>query len=46
MVDDDAFSHEIDNAEKGHQTCIAGSGVTAILLNGLILPSASAVEGL
>ena len=56
MVDDSAFSHKIDNItifkeiqnHKGHPNRIAGSRVTAILLNGWILPidGASAVEGL
>ena len=56
MVQDGAFSHkivyvpifwEILNLE-GHLNRITGSSVTAILLNGLILPigGASAVEGL
>ena len=33
---------------EGHQNCISGSKVTALLLKGLILPigGASAVEGL
>ena len=52
MVGDVAFSHEIHyvailNLEM-HLTHITGSRVTAVLLNGLILPigEASAVEGL
>ena len=51
MVEDGAFSHKIDYGIyfkeilnlKGHHNCTTGSGVTAILLNGL---GASAVEGL
>ena len=41
------FFLEILNLE-GHLNCITGSRITAILLNGWILPSggASAVEGL
>ena len=41
------FFKEILNLE-GHQNCITGSKVTAILLNGWILPigGASAVKGL
>ena len=56
MVEDGAFSHKIDydtillailNLEV-HQHRITGSRVTAILMNGWILPigGASAVEGL
>ena len=52
MVEDGALSHvtifkDILNLE-GHPNCITGSRVTAILLNGLILPidGASSVEGL
>ena len=56
MVEDGAFSHlinyvailrEILNLE-GHQNRTTGSRVTAILLNGLILPigGALAVDGL
>ena len=52
MVEDCAFSHKIYyfailNLE-GHPNRITGSRVTAILLNGWILPTcgASAVEGL
>ena len=47
MVGDGAFSHKIDYVE-GHLNFITGSRVTAILLNGWILPfgGASAVEGL
>ena len=56
MVGDGAFSHKIQYVAifsetpnlEGHRNCIAGSRVTAILLNGWILPigGASAVEGL
>ena len=56
MVEDGAFSHKIDYVSicleilnlEGHPNCITGSRVTAILLNGWILPigEASAVEGL
>ena len=44
MVGDGAFSHKIDYAE-GHLNRITGSRVTAVLLNGCILPivGASAV---
>ena len=54
MVEDCALIHKIDffggeilNFE-GHINCINGSKVTAILLNGLILPfgGASVVKGL
>ena len=51
MVEDGAFSHKIDYVAilniEGHQNCITGSRVTAILLNEWILPigGASAVEG-
>ena len=55
-VQDGAFSHKIDYVTmfkkilnlKGHPNRITGSKVTAILLNGWILPigGASAVEGL
>ena len=56
VIGDGAFSHEIDyitifweilNCE-GHQGCITGSRVMAILLNGwtLSIGGASAVEGL
>ena len=53
MVEDDAFSQKIDYFFleilnfKGHPNRITGSRVTAILLNGWILPicGASAVEG-
>ena len=56
MVEDGAFSHKINyftilkeiiNLEE-HPNHITGSKVTAILLNGLILPfgGASAVKGL
>ena len=46
MVEDGAFSHEIDYVAifkgiqnlKGHHNHITGSRVTAILLNGWILP--------
>ena len=46
MVEDGAFSYKIDNVIicleivnlKGHQNCIIGSRVTAILLNGRVLP--------
>ena len=52
MVEDCAFSHKIDYVTifkeilnlEGHQNCITGARVTAISLNGWILPSA--VEGL
>ena len=56
MVEDGAFSQKIDYVTilkeilnfGGHPNCIAGSKVTAILLNGWILPlgGASAVKGL
>ena len=56
MVEDGAFSHKIDFATlfleilnlEGHQNRITGSRVTAILLNGWILPigGALAMEGL
>ncbi len=56
MVTDGAFSHKIDYVTifleilnlEGHQNRITGLKVTAILLNGWILPigGASAVEGL
>ena len=55
MVEDGAFSHKIDFVTileilnlKGHQTRITCSRVTAILLNGWILPicGASVLEGL
>ena len=55
MVEDGAFSHKIDHVNcfleilnlKGYPNRIFGSRVTAILLNGWILPigEASAVEG-
>jgi hypothetical protein len=54
MVEECALIHKIDyffgeilNLE-GHINCITGSKVTAILLNGLILPfgGASVVKGL
>ena len=46
LVEDGAFSHKIDYGTiyletqhlKGHQNCITGSRVTAILLNELIYP--------
>ena len=46
MVENCAFSHKIDNITsffeilnpEGHQNCITGSRVTAILLNGWIFP--------
>ena len=56
MVEDGSFSHKIDNVTisqeilnlKGYPSCITGSKVTAILLNGWILPigGASSVKGL
>ena len=56
MVEDGAFSHKIDYVTivleilnlEGHPNRITGSRVTAILLNGWILPfgGASLVEGL
>ena len=55
MVEDGAVSHKIDYVTileilniKGHQNRITGSRVTAILLNGWILPiyGASVLEGL
>ena len=56
MVGDGAFSHKIDYIAifwqilnpGGHQNCITGSRVTAILLNWWLLPigGASAVDGL
>ena len=55
MVEDGAFSHKIDYftifqeilSLKGYQNHITGSKVTAIFLNGWILPigGASAVKG-
>ena len=54
MFEDGAFSHKIDYVTilyeilnlEGHLNCITGSRVTAILLNGWILPivGASALE--
>ena len=54
MVEVGAFSHKIDYVKickeilnlEGHLNCITGSKVTAILLNGWILPigEASAVK--
>ena len=54
MVEDGALSHKTDyvhnnhNLLEGHSNCITGSRVTAILLNGWILPigGASTVERL
>ena len=56
MVDNGDFSHKIDYTTisweiqnlEGHQNCITGSKVTAILLNVCILPigGASALRGL
>ena len=56
MVEDGAFSNKIDKVTilweilncKGQPNCITGSRVTAVLLNGWILPfgGASVVEGL
>ena len=56
MIEDGAFSHKVDYVTiyyeiinlKGHPNRITGSRVTAIFLNGWILPigGASAVEGL
>ena len=56
MVEDGAFSHKIDYVSicleilnlEGHPNCTTGLRVTAILLNGWILPigGASSVEGL
>ena len=50
MVEDVVFSHKIDyvTIPEGHPNRFTGSRVTAILLNGWILPigEASAVEGL
>ena len=54
MVDDGAFSHKIDQVTmeilnlRGHPNRKPGSRITAILLNGWILPvgGASAVDGL
>ena len=56
LVGDGAFSHEIDDGKyfyeiinvEGHLNRFTGSRVTAILLNGWILPigGASAAEGL
>ena len=53
-VEDGVFSHKIYYVTilkeilnvKGHPNRITGSKVTAILLNGWILPGASAVKGL
>ena len=53
MVGDGAFSHKIDYITilleilnpKGHQNCITGSRVTAILLNGWTLPIGEAALG-
>ena len=54
MVKDGVFSHKIDYVTlfseiqnlKGHHNCITGSRVTAVFLNGWILPigGASAVS--
>ena len=46
MVEDGGFNHKIDYVTifkeilnpRGHPNCITGSKVTAILLNGWILP--------
>ena len=56
MVEDGAFSHKIDNVAiikeilnlEGHQNHMTGSRVTAIFLNGWILPigGTSVLEGL
>ena len=56
MVEEGAFIHKIDHVTifkkilnlVGHLNCMTGLNVTAILLNGLILPicGASAVKGL
>ena len=56
MVEDCAFSHKIEYvtiskeilSHEGHPNCNTGSYVTAILLNGWILPigGASVVKGL
>ena len=56
MVEDGAFRHKIDCVTifkeirnlEGHPNCITGSKVTAILLNGWILPigGVSAVKDL
>ena len=56
MVGNGALSHKINHITiyeemlnlEGHQNCTTGSRITAILLNGWILPigGASAVEGL
>ena len=56
LVEDGAFRHKIDYVTifenilnfEGHQNRMTGSGVTAILLYGWILPigGASSVEGL
>ena len=53
MVADGAFSHKIEYVtifqeilnSEGHQNCIAGLKVTAILLNGRILPVGGASSG-
>ena len=51
MVEDGAFSHKIGYASiflnlEGHPNCITGSRVTAILMNGRILPFDGAFTGL
>ena len=38
LVGDIAFSHKIDSNLEGHLNYITGSKVTAILLNGGVLP--------
>ena len=53
VVGDGTFSHKIDCFRKikeilnlrGHQNCITGSRVTAILLNGWTLPIGEAASG-
>ena len=53
MVGNGAFSHKIDYVTffkeilnlEGHQNCITGSRVTAILLNGWTLPIGEAASG-
>ena len=53
MVEDGAFSHKIDDVPifeehlnlKGHLNCCTGSKVTAILVNGGILPRGGVASG-
>ena len=53
MVEDGAFSHKINYVTifqeilnlEGHQNPITGSIITAILLNGLVLPVGGVASG-